>query len=153
MQENTDRIMSDLENVCSKRTVLYILGDVAFDIAHLRLIGQLPGRKILIKGNHDDYVPTYEHTRIFNEVHGMIAYKGMWLSHCPIHPDELRKKHVNLHGHVHTKSIHRGWGPFRRMDTRYMNLCVDELWRVHGKSVISLDEIRSIVFKNGNAQK
>lgn len=144
-QENTELFEYEWRKTISKRDDVYIMGDAAFDNASLELIKCLPGRKILIKGNHDDFVTTKAQTEVFHEVHGMLKYKGMWLTHCPIHPDEMRNRKCNIHGHVHLATIMKGWGPWRKPDPRYINTCVDVLWPQRGSFFISLDEIRQMV--------
>ena len=37
---------------------------------------------------------------------GLMKYKGIFLSHCPVHPVELDYRiSRNIHGHLHEKSI------------------------------------------------
>ena len=69
----------------------------------------------------------------FDEVYGFHKYKEFWLSHCPIHPQELRGKY-NIHGHVHHNNI---------PDKNYFNVCIEAL----NGLPIKLDEIRAIIKK------
>lgn len=141
-QENTDMIVSEWRERVHKRDVVYVMGDAAFDDASLDVLSWLPGRKILIKGNHDDFVSTDAQKNVFEEIHGMLKYKGMWLTHCPIHPDELRGKN-NLHAHVHQKSIMRRNLLGRRvLDKRYLNTCVDALFTSHKSLMIELNDVK-----------
>lgn len=132
---NTEIFLEDYERTVRKNDVVYFLGDVAFDLESLDLLRRVRGRKILIKGNHDDSVPTRFHAEVFTEIHGMLKYKGFWLTHCPIHPNEMRGRLGNIHGHVHDATID---------DERYLNVCVDNLKRNTGNSLISLEEVRCI---------
>jgi len=141
-EENTKFFVDFWKQKIKKQDVVYILGDVAFDVEHLMLLKPLRGRKILIKGNHDDYIPTKYHVEIFEEIYGMLSYKGMWLTHCPIHPSEMRKRKANIHGHVHDKTVQKSWGAWKRPDPKYINVCIDELYRLYGKPMLTLDEIR-----------
>lgn len=102
--------------VTAKKDVVYVLGDVCFDLEKLKLIDQMKGNKVLLMGNHDRY-PLEEYQKYFYKIIFFQKYKGFWLSHCPIHPEELRGKN-NIHGHVHLKTI---------QDTRYINVCVEAL--------------------------
>ena len=140
--DNTLQFISSWRQTVSKRDYIIMLGDVAFDQESLDVIGNLPGRKVLIKGNHDDLVSTIAHTKVFEEIHGMIKYKGMWLTHCPIHPDEFRGKKGNVHGHVHTKSIMKGKWFWKHKDPRYINACVDVIVPQYKRWFISLDEVK-----------
>ena len=83
----------------TKRDVVYVMGDAAFTQEGLDDFGLLPGRKILIKGNHD-LLPTEAYLKVFEEIHGALAYKGLWLTHIPVHPQELYGR-SNVHGHCH----------------------------------------------------
>lgn len=143
-EENTKLFLSEWNRVITKRDDVYMMGDVAFNNESLELLKTLPGRKILIKGNHDDFVTSKAQADVFYEIHGMLKYKGMWLTHCPIHPDEMRNRKCNIHGHVHNATIMKGWGPWRKPDPRYINTCVDVLWPQRGSFFISLDEIRNM---------
>lgn len=96
---------------------IFVLGDAAFTIEGLDTFKRMQGRKILIRGNHD-LLPTNAYLAYFEEVHGIIKYKGTWISHAPIHPDELRGK-INIHGHVHNNSIKLN----ETLDPRYINAC------------------------------
>jgi calcineurin-like phosphoesterase family protein len=53
------------------------------------IIDELNGRKILIRGNHDNF-KIGEYLKHFEDVQGICKYKGFWVSHAPIHPAELR---------------------------------------------------------------
>ena len=133
-EDNTRQFLAEAAKKLHKRSITYFLGDVAFDDASLALIDALQGKKILIKGNHDDKVSTAFQSLVFDQIHGLFKYKKFWLSHAPIHPAELRGK-INLHGHVHSATVKR----FGFIDRRYMNLCPD----VTGQYFTSLDEVRS----------
>lgn len=121
-----------------KRDIVYCLGDMAFTEHHLELIGKLPGRKILIKGNHDDIISTWAQSQVFEEIYGLYRYKNWWLSHAPIHPEELRGK-PNIHGHVHHNTL---------ADPRYFNICPENLMRLplalnpRKGPMLELDELR-----------
>src|SRR5690606_7255171 len=128
-----DQILIDkINSVVTKRDLLYILGDVTWRDNKLHMLDQVPCRKFLVKGNHDDR-PTEEYLKVFDEVYGLTSKRGYWLSHAPIHPSELRGW-PNIHGHVHTNSIKR----FFTYDRRYINVCVEALNGIP----VSLDEIR-----------
>jgi calcineurin-like phosphoesterase family protein len=130
-EENRNRIVTDWENLVNKRDDVYVLGDACFTMDTINEFRDLPGRKFLIRGNHDD-LNTQVYLKYFQSVFGLKKYKEFWLSHAPIHPNELRGK-INLHGHVHYESI---------PDSRYFNMCVENLWKLGYSSLISLDQLR-----------
>jgi calcineurin-like phosphoesterase family protein len=122
-----------------KNDIVNVMGDAAFTEDELIALGNLRGRKILIKGNHDDFVSTKLQSQVFEEIHGIIKYKAMWLSHAPIHPAELRGK-KNIHGHVHMKSVRTWYGT---LDKRYYNTCVDVVYPKTGNVFVNLETIKS----------
>lgn len=135
-EENRQRIKDDWNRLVTKRDDVYVLGDAAFTEDTLEEFKNLPGRKFLIRGNHDEF-SSYNYLQYFQDVYGLKKYKEFWLSHAPIHPDELRGK-INLHGHVHYQSIN---------DPRYVNMSVENLWKMGYSSLISLDEVRAHLAK------
>jgi len=128
VDEHSDYIIESWNSTVTKHDLTYVLGDVCFDAKYLNLLPKLRGTKHLILGNHDKFsMETYH--KYFNKVHGFEKYKGLaWLSHAPIHPDELRGK-VNIHGHVHSNSV---------KDRRYINVCVEAL----GGKPISWEDLK-----------
>ena len=130
-----------VRKLVGKRDTLYLLGDIAFDEEALIKVGKLPGRKVLIGGNHD--VKKSEHyQKVYDMVVGCTSYKGYWMSHFPLHPTELRGKKA-LHGHTHYVNIE---------DERYYNCCVDNLMREHGEPIVLFDAIKSMMNKEGVCQ-
>lgn len=119
-----------------KRTLWWVLGDVAMEARRLKLLDTVPGRKRLVLGNHDKFhARTY--LRHFESVHGTERHYDMWISHVPIHPLELFG-HVNIHGHSHAHPL-RDW-------PEYFNACIE--WLPSGKPV-SLDEVRDEFKRRG----
>ncbi len=132
--ENRQKIKQDWVELVTKRDDVYVLGDACFTMETVSDFKQLPGRKHLIRGNHD-CLNTQVYLKYFDGVYGLVKYKEFWLSHAPIHPNELRGR-VNLHGHVHYSSID---------DKNYFNCCVENIYGLLGRSLIRLEEIRDIL--------
>ena len=114
--------------VKKKRDLVYVLGDVCFDQSKLWILDKMAGTKYLLPGNHD-YFKLEEYMAYFDKILWFRKYHEFWISHAPIHPDELRGR-KNIHGHVHSKSIR---------DSRYINVCVEKLNGVP----VTLEEIRN----------
>lgn len=132
-ESHREWLIEECNKVLTKRDVLYLLGDIVFHPEYLTSVSRLEcDKKILIKGNHD-IANSNELLEVFDEVHGLIKYKHFWLSHPPIHPMELRGK-VNLHGHTHNVNME---------GNQYLNCCVENLMKIVGRPLISLDEIRN----------
>lgn len=102
-------IIAQLQAMVRKREKLFILGDVVWNDASLKLLSEIPGTKELIIGNHDN-LQTKKYLRYFTKVHGFRKYKNFWLSHCPIHPQEMYRATGNIHGHIHMGACYRGAG-------------------------------------------
>lgn len=111
--EDHDNFVKDkLLSTVNKRSKLYLLGDIAFtseagDWVVSELLEYCPNTTIVL-GNHctsegRDNIIKYVQAGI--KVHALTTYKDAWLTHCPIHPDELRKKTMVIHGHVHGNII------------------------------------------------
>jgi len=116
--EHDQTLIDNYKKVVKKRDTCYFFGDICFTDASLELMRDLPGKKILIMGNHDgqnmkDKKRLWE---VFDDIISFKSYKGAWLSHCPIHESELRTKY-NIHGHTHSATVD---------DERYFNICVEK---------------------------
>ncbi len=129
-------LVDQWNSVVGKGDIVYVLGDVAFGHENLKYLNKMKGQKFLIRGNHDggdlEVFKPY-----FQNVYGLIKYKGLWLSHAPIHPNSLRGT-VNVHGHLHQGIVKH---PDHGEDPRYLNVSVEQLRGVP----VSLDIIRAIV--------
>ena len=106
----------------SKRDTLFIGGDVCMDVEKMKLLDEIPAKKILIRGNHD-LMDEGVYRKYFDKILGIISYKGYWITHAPIHPVELRGR-KNIHGHVHRNSV-RMTDTSHELDRRYINMCVE----------------------------
>ena len=129
-----------------KRAVLKILGDFLFESKdldkHIESLNKAQCRIQLIMGNHDTlklYKGILPNVEILNP---LTSYKNMWLSHCPIHPDEMRGRIGCVHGHLHKEHILYNMGgeydPDFVKDSQYCNVNID----VNNYNFVTLDEIK-----------
>lgn len=129
IDEYDDWVIERWNTKVTKRDKVFITGDFAFKMQGIKRAKDLKGHKVLVKGNHDKFHIS-QYYGYMEDVVGFLSYKGkFWISHCPIHPVELRGKY-NIHGHVHHNSID---------DPRYINTSFDVL----DGYPISFDEIKS----------
>ncbi len=113
-------IVDSINSKVAKRDKLFILGDLAFSLKGMKAAeGILCQNVELILGNHDKY-PVQKYLSMGFKVHGFRGYREFWLSHCPIHPNEMYRKVGNIHGHIHSSS---NSNPIQ--DSRYINVNVD----------------------------
>ena len=99
---------------------VYLLGDVVMNRRCLPILERLNGKKVLIKGNHDifklkEYTPYFEDIRAYK----VFPKSMVILSHIPIHPCQMERFKLNIHGHMHTNIIEN--------DDRYLNVCVENI--------------------------
>ncbi len=115
-EEHRELIIERFNKIITKRDTLYLMGDICVDESFTVHIGRLNGYKKLILGNHD-----HLNLGIWQQYVANIAaigrYKKSWISHAPIHPEELRGK-INIHGHVHNATI---------QDARYFNCSLENI--------------------------
>ena len=125
-----EKIITSINRYVGKRDKLYILGDVIWRNQSLPLLNEISGIKELILGNHDKF-RVQEYLKYFNDISGFINYKEFWLSHCPIHPQEIYRCRGNIHGHIHNNAATTDIG------YPYFNVNVD----MNNYKPISFDEI------------
>jgi calcineurin-like phosphoesterase family protein len=114
--DHHDRVIVDNHNsVVDDNDRVYFLGDLAMSKAHLPKFNEFKGKKLLMKGNHDE--EDLKHYSMFENVCGSRDrnYDGrkFIMTHIPLHTDCVERFDVNFHGHLHSNVIN---------DPRY--LCV-----------------------------
>jgi calcineurin-like phosphoesterase family protein len=140
-------ILDSINKRVGSKDLVFFMGDVAFKHESLRTsCEELACRKRLILGNHDN-LPIESYLEFFESVHGLVKYKGYWLSHAPIHPQELYGR-TNIHGHCHKggpDGIHyslQGRGVEAGVPATYINVCAELLPTPYHP--ISLDEVNDL---------
>lgn len=113
-EEHREAIILLWNQRITKRDTVLVLGDAVFTEDTIESISRLKGTKVLVRGNHD-VLNASTYLTVFKDVAGMIRSKAAWLTHAPIHPQELRGK-INIHGHVHNATIN---------DRRYRNVSLE----------------------------
>jgi calcineurin-like phosphoesterase family protein len=107
VEEHDEHIIKQWNSVVHKRDTTYILGDITMETSKpYPLLARLNGVKHVVLGNHDMPKDVAELSKYVVKISGMIKYKGMFLTHCPIHPMELdHKVNKNIHGHIHENIV------------------------------------------------
>jgi len=109
VQHHDDTIIGNILGTVPKRVKLFVLGDVGHDYKSLeRLVEGIrakhaQNRITLIPGNHDTKSAAH-YLNFFDEIRGPYKYRDWWISHFPIHPQEIFKAKGNIHGHIHVTS-------------------------------------------------
>ena len=131
--EHHDNVIEERwHSTINKKDTVFVLGDVAFSTEALQRFSFWPGQKILVRGNHD-MLGEGLYRAAFYKIYGLLKKDGIWFSHAPMHPIELRGK-VNVHGHVHDRPI---------PDKRYIPVCVEQChgWPIDYESI--LEKVKS----------
>lgn len=97
-------IIYNHNQVVGPRDKVYFLGDLCWNKKYLPLLSELNGDKVLIKGNHDIF-ELKEYEKYFRDVRAYHVMDKMLLSHMPIHPGSMDRYRMNIHGHLHEKSV------------------------------------------------
>jgi calcineurin-like phosphoesterase family protein len=122
--------MERINAVVSKKDTLWILGDVIWSAADIAWINCLNSGNIkIVLGNHDPEASIFIDNGY--KCYGALKKYGFWLTHIPIHPQEMRDLN-NIHGHIHN--------PDKGLkDGRYFNVN----WDFHHRP-LEINEIRSM---------
>lgn len=118
--------------------VVWWLGDICFKPTNslIERIAALPGTRHLILGNHDRETTTLYHRMGFTKIRSSWRpWKGVLVTHIPVHERSLPHGGVNVHGHTH--SVCYGHP--------YINVCVEQT----GYAPISEAALRKLI----NAQQ
>lgn len=133
------------------RDKVFIVGDVAKDEKGLEIYAELPGYKHLVMGNHDN-LGIEKYLKYFDKVSGFFKYKNCWVSHCPVHSQEIFGR-PNIHGHLHNScnakyktTPDRVLLPDGEIDHRYFNANID----MNNYSPIPFDLINEYFVKHGS---
>lgn len=128
-EQMTEDMIKWYNEVVDDKDRVYILGDVAFTVAHMkRAVSRMKGRKVLVPGNHDP-VKMRKYFDLFDDVRGYVVKKGFIMSHIPIHEQSMGRWQLNIHGHLHNNQILQpevgdyGYNP--EPDNRYYCACVE----------------------------
>ncbi|QHZ59873.1 metallophosphoesterase [Alteromonas phage vB_AmeM_PT11-V22] len=129
-EEHDNTIFENLATNIRKRDTLYLLGDVAFTFGWLEKIKSINCRhKLLVCGNHDTErgIKMKHLVDVYDDVVALTSKRKYWISHCPIHPQEMRGRLGCVHGHIHSKKVMVDYlvpEPYVE-DWEYLNACVE----------------------------
>jgi len=108
----TQKIINQWKATVQPQDIVYHLGDVTwgnFDQT-IKIMDELPGTKILIKGNHDKNHSNNWFIKVgFAAVLEKAQISGVILSHVPsiMTKEEIEKGIINVHGHFHNNPPER----------------------------------------------
>lgn len=135
-EEHSNILFDNLASSVGKRDTLYLLGDVAFTPEWLKRVSEIRcHHKKLICGNHDrDFHTMAFLVEHFDSVDCLMSKRNCWFSHAPIHPQEIRRRLFNIHGHLHHNLVTL---PDGSPDLRYINVCPEH----HNWMPVTFDKV------------
>lgn len=128
---------------------IWHLGDVALGLSGSEYetklhpyLNSLNGRKDLIIGNHDklknkilqNHFRRWEYWKRYTK--DSWPFGGFQLTHVPHRLDQLRRTHINIHGHIHEKLMD---------EPNYINVCCEHT----NYAPVHLDEILATIAERG----
>jgi len=123
VDEMHEYMIAQHNSVVKPNDKVYVLGDVCFTNKWLHIVARFNGDKVLIKGNHDT-LKLSQYESYFRDVRGSHQFKGVLMTHIPVHPESLARWGFNIHGHLHTNRVLLANGS---VDKRYLNVSVESL--------------------------
>jgi calcineurin-like phosphoesterase family protein len=98
----TERIDKNVRQTVKDTDTLIHLGDVGIHHPEvfMKTVAAWPGKKILVRGNHDQKSCSYYMDNGFDFACDALIYRSCWLTHKPASflPEGT---HLNIHGHLH----------------------------------------------------
>jgi calcineurin-like phosphoesterase family protein len=141
VEEMDELMVTNWNNTVGKHDTIYHLGDVVIPRPSLKVLSRLNGRKILIRGNHDQG-QLKDFSQYFEDVRGAFFFRpgsdflgGLIFTHIPVHPSCLSGHYRgNVHGHIHCNLVMDKDEP----DKKYFNACVER----NNFTPVSIDTIK-----------
>ena len=106
VEEHDEAIIDNWNSLVAPTDRVYVLGDLCMNRRHVGTVSRCNGKKVLVKGNHDifklkDYLPYFDDIRAYvvKPKHNLI------MSHIPIHPQNMGRWKLNVHGHTHEYQV------------------------------------------------
>jgi len=132
----TDLLLKNCKELIKPEDLVIHIGDVAIPDGHgaiLHFMEQVPGRKILVRGNHDKRSVTWYMNHGFEFACDAFEMGGVLFTHEPrvVVPEHIQ---FNIHGHLH-EGNHReaDLGPKHRLvsleQLGYKPVRVEHVWR------------------------
>lgn len=129
IEEHDKAILAAFDHV-TKRDKIFFTGDWVFEKYALDIIAEVRGEKHLVLGNHDRLELLPDMMKVFRRISGDYKYKEFWVTHIPIHTDEMRGR-FNIYAHTHNHVID---------DWRYFCTSMEQI----DYKAVSLQEIRKV---------
>jgi len=114
-------LITNWNSTVQKEDLVIVLGDIAFSRSAPQLaeiLKSLNGTKVLVRGNHDKRSRHWYLTNGFVFVCDSFTFNDIIFTHKPVSLDILVKFTLNIHGHIHEKTM---------KDRRYVNVGAEQV--------------------------
>ncbi|MCP4521000.1 MAG: hypothetical protein GY827_04790 [Cytophagales bacterium] len=128
-QEHDNHIIEKWNSVVTKKDIVWILGDITMEKKDpLKLLDRLNGSKKVVLGNHDRPQDVPDMLKHVNHVCSSFTKKNVIFTHIPIHPQEMNRFRLNVHGHLHENLVLE-WeiGGVQVPDKRFINVSCERV--------------------------
>ena len=133
IEEMNETIINNWNKTVKENDEIYHLGDLALGRKEnfYNVAKRLNGKKYLIRGNHDRWsINTYEKFgfKILKNAPIILEKFKLLLSHTPTPDKQIPEGYINLHGHIHNKSLYdciEKYNPSMYTITRHINVSCD----------------------------
>jgi len=130
-EAHDELIFENVMSTIKKRDTLWILGDTCFTLDAIKYIREISSHAMkvnIVLGNHctergvtaRDYLNAGDNISLY----AIVSYHGFWLSHVPIHPQEMRNRKGNIHGHLHSTVVKDQYG---HVDNKYRCVSMEHI--------------------------
>ena len=148
VEEMNQTIIDNWNRVVKKSDIVLFLGDFALgrDVESMydRYSKELNGTIYFLRGNHDRSKSSVRKYFTTIDMMSTFSYKGynFILSHQPLYNGQIPEGFINIHGHIHDKTLSESC----YLQTRHVNVSADAI----NFTPISLDEIIKNINKGGD---
>lgn len=133
VDEHDSALIKGINDTCNSGDTLYVLGDVVINSKYLHLLRQVNCDMQLIMGNHEiEDVQMY--LKYFSRISSCRVFEKFIATHIPVHPNQIPRFNVNVHGHLHDKVVRYDDG---NPNTHYICVSMEQI----NYTPISLDAI------------
>jgi calcineurin-like phosphoesterase family protein len=102
-EDFTEQLNKNIQHIVKPTDTLIHLGDVGIGNKHeyMKTVRSWPGKKILVRGNHDNESLGWYVDNGFDFACDGMIYRKMWLTHRPWLTPLPEGTLFNIHGHLH----------------------------------------------------
>ncbi len=107
VKDHDEHLIKGISEVMTKRDKIYLLGDLSMEKNNYQWLSDIPGVIHVVLGNHDraQHVQSLIDLGVKASSYVVDKKRRIILSHIPIHPSQLDRFNLNIHGHIHEEKL------------------------------------------------